>query len=87
MSYLDDNERIIGEAYKGVFRATLSSFGLHPLINTFGLSLNEAQVLIANARHELEDLSYRPYLGLYVLPSFLPSFYRMKYIFILGCLI
>ncbi|KAF8437377.1 S-adenosyl-L-methionine-dependent methyltransferase [Terfezia claveryi] len=62
----NDNERIIGEAYKEVFRATLSALGLHPLINNFGLSLNQAQVLIASARHELENLSYRPYLGLYV---------------------
>ena len=69
--YLDENERIIGEAYKEVFRATLSALGLHPLITTFSLSLNQAQVLIASARHELEDLSCRPYLGLYVLLSFL----------------
>ncbi|KAF8420677.1 S-adenosyl-L-methionine-dependent methyltransferase [Tirmania nivea] len=60
----NDNERIIGEAYKEVFRATLSALGLHPLIDSIGMSLNEALVLIASARHELEDLSYRPYLGL-----------------------
>lgn len=72
MSCPDLNERIIGEAYKEVFRATLSAFGLHPLMDTFGWTPNEAQVLIASARHELGDLSYRPYLGLYGLFSFLP---------------
>ncbi|KAF8460392.1 S-adenosyl-L-methionine-dependent methyltransferase [Kalaharituber pfeilii] len=61
----DPHEREIGEAFKEVFRSALSALGLHPLIDTLGMSLNEAQILVANARHELEDLSYRPYLGLY----------------------
>ncbi|KAI5811597.1 S-adenosyl-L-methionine-dependent methyltransferase [Peziza echinospora] len=58
-------DRAIGEAFKEVFYCTLSALGLHPLIDTLGMSLNDAQILIANARHELESLSYRPYLGLY----------------------
>lgn len=61
---LDPEERAIGESFHDVFRSALSSLGLHPLIETIGMSLNEAQILIANARHELENLKYRPYLGL-----------------------
>lgn len=70
MLCIDPHESAIGEAYKEVFRSTLSALGLHPLVNTVGLPLSEAQILIAGARHELDNLNLNPYLGLYAHPLF-----------------
>lgn len=68
--YIEPEESEIGEAYKEVFRSTLSALGLHPFVDTLGLPLSEAQILIASARHELDNLDLNPYLGLYAYPLF-----------------
>ena len=72
MLYIDARQSEIGHSYKDVFKGTLSALGLHPLVETIGLSLSEAQILIASARHELDNLSLNPYLGLYAHPLLAP---------------